>query len=254
MTQETRVALVTGASSGLGRSIALQLGLAGWAVGLVARRRERIEALAEEIRRGGGQAHVLAGDLRTSEFAERAVQDLVERTRRLDLLVNNAGAPTRYEEGVATDAQFDEAFALNVRSIYRLSHLALPHLQETKGSIVNVGSAGVARTIAIDLVYLVSKGAVEVMTRGLAKKWAPLGVRVNTVSPGLVPTEIMEVAGFSPEAARDEFAAAIKAFQPLPYHGQPRDVASAVAFLASKEAAFITGATLHVDGGMALGG
>ncbi|WNG38226.1 SDR family oxidoreductase [Archangium violaceum] len=254
MMKETRVALITGSSSGMGRAIALRLGLAGWTVGLVARRRERLEQLAEEIRRGGGQAHVLAGDLRAPDFAARALEELVERAGRLDLLVNNAGAPAGAGEGVATDAQFDDAFALNVRSAYRLSHLALPHLRATKGSIVNVSSAGVARNVPIDLVYLASKGALEALGRGMAKKWAPLGVRVNTVAPGVVPTEIFEVAGYPPETVHVQVAEARKAMQPLPHPGEPQDVAAAVAFLASEEAAFITGATLHVDGGMALGG
>jgi len=253
-----KVALVTGSSSGLGRAIAQGLGSAGWTVGLVARRRERLEALADEIRRGGGEAHVLAGDLRDGAFASRAMDDLIALTGRLDLLVNNAGAPTPvsasggWEE--VSDAQFDGTFALNVRSSYRLSHCALPHLQKVQGSIVNVSSAGVARNIPIDLVYLASKGALEAMSRGMAKRWAGTGVRVNTVAPGIVPTEIMEAAGLSAELAQEEIAGAVKAMQPLPHRGRPEDIAGVVLFLASEEARFITGATLHVDGGMALGG
>ncbi len=253
MTKE-RVALVTGASSGLGRAIARALGEAGWTVGLLARRHARLEELAAEVERGGGQAHILAGDLRDTAFIADALEKLVSDTGRLDLLVNAAGAPTPSPEAIATDVQFDEVFALNVRAIYRLAHLALPHLQETRGSIVNVSSAGVARNIPVDLVYLASKGAVEILSRGMAKKWAPLGVRVNTVAPGLVPTEIFAAAGLSPEEAQEHTAMVAKVMQPLPHAGRPEDIASAVAFLASDAAAFITGATLHVDGGLALGG
>jgi NAD(P)-dependent dehydrogenase (short-subunit alcohol dehydrogenase family) len=249
MTDGERVALVTGASSGLGRAIAQALDREGWVVGLLARRRERLETLASELQHG----LVLAGDLRDSSFAERALAELVGHTGRLDLLVNNAGAPTGPHE-VATDEQFDRAFTLNVRAIYRLSHLALPHLQASRGSIVNVSSAGVARTVPLDLVYLASKGAVEVLSRGLAKKWAPLGVRVNTVAPGIVPTEILTVAGFVGDEAAEQVRWARETFQPLPHEGRAEEVAEAVLYLASEGARFVTGALLHVDGGMALGG
>ncbi|WP_053232169.1 SDR family NAD(P)-dependent oxidoreductase [Sandaracinus amylolyticus] len=255
---EQKVALITGASSGLGRAIAERLAQSGWIAGLVARRRDRLEALARDIETRGGRAHVIVGDLRDRAFAAEVVDALVARTGRLDLLVNNAGAPTpaidRGTWEVATDDAFDDAFALNVRAMYRLSHDALPHLRATRGSIVNVGSAGVAANLPIDLVYLASKGAVEVMSQGMARKWAPLGVRVNVVSPGLVPTEIFQAAGLSEDAARTEIARAIGTLQPLPRMGRAEDVASAVAYLASDAAAFVTGAVLAVDGGMGVGG
>lgn len=254
MTADTKVVLVTGASSGLGRAIALRFGSAGWTVGLVARRRERLEALAAEIRSSGGDARVLVGDLGDGEFASRVVDALVATTGRLDVLVNNAGAPTPPGPEEVSDAQFDQAFVVNVRSIYRLSHRALPHLQATRGSIVNISSAGVARNIPFDLVYLTTKGAVEVLSRGMAKRWGPLGVRVNDVAPGMVLTEILEVAGRTPEAAREEVASFAARMQPHPHAGQPDDIAEAVMFLASEAAAFVTGATLHVDGGLGLGG
>lgn len=245
-----RAALVTGASSGLGAAIARELAAEGYIVGLVARRRERLEALAREL----PGAHVLAGDLRDAGFAERVVDTFVARTERLDLVVNNAGAPRPGSEPIATDAQLTAAFALNVFAAYQLGLRALPHLERTRGSVVNIGSAGVARTIALDLVYLASKGALEVMSRGMAKLWAPRGVRVNTVSPGLMPTEIFEAIGLSPDDAAAHLAEAITRFQPLERAGDPRDVARAVVYLASERAPFITGATLAVDGGMSLGG
>src|SRR5262245_29751330 len=129
MTSERRrVALVTGASSGLGQGIALALGRAGWGMGLLARRRDRLQGLAAEIERAGGQPHLLPGDLRDPAVPARALEELQARAGRLDLLVNNAGIATATQPEVATDAQFDEVFALNVRALYRLSHLALPLL------------------------------------------------------------------------------------------------------------------------------
>jgi NAD(P)-dependent dehydrogenase (short-subunit alcohol dehydrogenase family) len=258
MKTEFRVALVTGASSGLGWAVARLLASSSWTVGIVARRRNRLEELAEEIRRAGGRAIVLPGDLRDGPFAARVVEDLVSQAGQLDLLVNNAGAPTQIgtqgPAGDVPDTVFDAAFALNVRSAYRLSHAALHHLETTRGSIVNVTSAGVARNLPMDIVYLTSKGALEVLSRGLAKKWAPRGVRVNVVSPGMIPTEILRVAGLSDDDGKAELARARKAYQPLPVDGRPQDIAQAVAYLASDAAAFVTGATLQVDGGMGLGG
>jgi NAD(P)-dependent dehydrogenase (short-subunit alcohol dehydrogenase family) len=221
---------------------------------VLSRRRQRLDALAEEIRGRGGQAYVLAGDLRDPAYPPKAVAEFIAHVGRLDLLVNNAGAPTPSTNEVATDQQFDDVFALNVRAMYRLSLLALPFLRETKGSIINVSSAGVARNVTFDLVYLASKGAVEALSRGLAKKWAPLAVRVNVVAPGIVPTEIVQTTGLSPEEARRQVAEAVQLLQPLPHAGHVEDIARAVQFLASEEAEFITGATLHVDGGMAVGG
>lgn len=248
-----KVAMVTGASSGLGRAIAQKLAASGWTVALVARRRERLEAVAREI----GHATVIAGDLRDDAFAAHAVRETVQRAGRLDLLVNNAGAPTPADGegwGAVAAREFDACLALNVRAPYRLAELSLPHLRSVGGSIVNIGSTGVARNIPVDLAYLASKGALEVMSRGMAKRWAPLGVRVNTVSPGLMPTEIMQAAGLSRAAADGQLRSAVAAMQPLPRHGRVEDVAEAVAYLASDAAVFVTGATLHVDGGVSLGG
>lgn len=211
---------------------------------------DSLEALARELR----DAVVFAGDLRDSAFVARIVDELVSRTGRLDLLVNNAGAPRPGSSAIASDRELTAKFELNVFAAYQLALHALPHLERTTGSIVNIGSAGVARTIAIDLVYLASKGALETMSRGMAKLWALRGVRVNTVSPGLMPTEIFEAAGLSSEQATEHLSEAIATFQPLRRAGSPVDVARAVLYLASDAGAFVTGATLHVDGGVALGG
>lgn len=254
MKVEERVALVTGASSGLGDAIARRLAVDGWAVGLVARRRERLEALAEEIERNGGSALVEVGDVTDSAFLETALNRLSTETGRLDLLVNNAGGVTASSGALATDAEFEAVLALNVRAVYRLCCLAAPHLEKTGGSIVNIGSAAVARTLALDLPYLASKAALEAMSRGMAKSWGGRGVRVNTVAPGVVPTEALVAVGLTPEEASARYASLAAATQVIERTGGSEDIAAAVTYLASSEAGFITGATLHVDGGMAVGG
>ena len=248
-----RVALVTGASAGIGQAIATLLASNGWIVGLLARRRQRLEEVAQAIERNGGQAHVLVGDVTDAQFTAAAVSELVAKTGRLDLLVNNAGALTQTAVAV-TDAMIDAVWALNVRAAYRLCLISLPHLETSGGSIVNIGSAAVARNFAMDLPYLASKGALEALSKGMAKVWGARGVRVNVVSPGVIATEALASTGLSPHEADAQFAKFAQSMQAMERRGQVEDVASAVAYLASPEAAFITGALLQVDGGTALGG
>jgi 3-oxoacyl-[acyl-carrier protein] reductase len=253
MAQIDRVALVTGASSGLGWAIARRLASDGWTLGLIARRGDRLEALRRDIGAAKGTAHVYAGDIRDTPFLEGCVADIVSRAGRIDLLVNNAGSLTETAEYV-TDAMIDAALALNVRAGYRLALLTLPHLEATRGSIVNIGSAAVARNFGVDLPYVAAKGALEAISRVMAKLWGPRGVRVNVVSPGVVETEALANTGLSSEAQHQRYVDLAATMQTIQRRGQPDDIASAVAYLASQEAAFITGALLQVDGGVALGG
>lgn len=126
MNTDSPIALVTGVSSGLGRAIALELARRGYGLGLVARRADRVSQLANELRSQGARAHVLPGDLRDSAFCAGIVDELVAREGRLDLLVNNAGAPTQNKSTIASDDEFDAALALNLRAPFRLAHAAHP--------------------------------------------------------------------------------------------------------------------------------
>lgn len=239
-----RVALVTGASSGIGAGVALDLARRGAHVVLVARRRERLEEELAGIREQGGSAEAMVCDV-TDESAVRDVcRALKQQHGRLDLLVNNAGmdlvAPLQV-------MKLDDARAmleLNVLAVASVSKACGPMLK-TGAAVVNVASAAALKGSAAMSMYAASKGAVASMTRSLAVELAPRGVRVNAVAPGVVRTELFDRAFAS---WKPEQIAAMEARHPLGF-GRVEDVAAAVAFLGSDEARWITGQVLAVDGG-----
>lgn len=246
-----KVALVTGASAGIGREIARLFAANGAVVGLMARRADRLEGLMSEIEAAGGRALALPTDLADPAALEAGLERLVAETGRLDVLVNNAG--TGVFGRAPTDEEFDRILAVNVKAVWQLSRLALPHLERTRGTILNLGSTVVERPFAGELVYAASKGAVAAMTRSMAATWGKRGVRVNLLQPGVVESEFTVAAGLPPTVAAAAHAASVER-NALDITGEPTDVAQAALFLTSERARFITGATLNVDGGFVLGG
>jgi 3-oxoacyl-[acyl-carrier protein] reductase len=245
-----RTALVTGASRGIGRAIAERLAADG---ALVAVHYGSNETAAREtvdaIEKAGGQAFAVRADL--SETAEldalfAGLQDALAG-RPLDVLVNNA-AVTSYTATIegATPEDFDRLFAVNVRAPLFLIQRALPLIPDG-GRIVNV-SSGVTWFARPEVVYAMTKGALNVLTRSLAQTQGPQGITVNTVSPGITETEMNAWLTESPEDARR-----VAAMTALGRHGQPADIADAVAFFASDDGRWVTGQTLEVNGGLLLG-
>jgi 3-oxoacyl-[acyl-carrier protein] reductase len=245
-----RTALVTGASRGIGRAIAERLAADG---ALVAVHYGSNETAAREtvdvIEKAGGQAFAVRADL--SETAEldalfAGLQDALAG-RPLDVLVNNA-AVTSYTATIegATPEDFDRLFAVNVRAPLFLIQRALPLIPDG-GRIVNV-SSGVTWFARPEVVYAMTKGALNVLTRSLAQTQGPRGITVNTVSPGITETEMNAWLTESPEDARR-----VAAMTALGRHGQPADIADAVAFFASDDGRWVTGQTLEVNGGLLLG-
>ena len=242
-----KTALVTGASRGIGRATALALAAAGAQVLVHFGSGEKeAAAVVDEIRRAGGKAEKIAADLRASEGPHQ----LAERVRaiiggRLDVLVANAGIAKAATLEETTVEDFDALFAVNVRAPYFLVQQLLPAL--CKGSsIVLLSSLAAHASVGTLSAYSATKGAIDTLVKHWAAALGPRGIRVNAVAPGVVETEM---SSFTKTDAGREATLGRQALQRL---AQPEDIASAVAFLVSDQARWITGDTLRVDGGSKL--
>jgi NAD(P)-dependent dehydrogenase (short-subunit alcohol dehydrogenase family) len=245
---EGKIALVTGASSGIGRRTAERLAQEGARVAVTARRMERLEELVSGIESAGGSARAVTSDLTRGEDRKRLVDETVSHFGGLDVLVNAAGIIGFGTIEDTTVEQWKEMFDVNVLSIFHLMQLSLPHLLPRKGNVVNVSSVNGLRSFPGVLAYCSSKSALDQLTRCSALELAAKGVRVNAVNPGVVVTELHRQAGLD-EAAYAAFLERSKTTHPVGRVGQPEDLAALIAFLASEEASWITGATVSIDGG-----
>jgi len=247
-----KVALVTGASSGIGRATAQLMGKEGVRVGLVARNGERLEEVKKQIEAEGGQATVIAGDVTEPSFAEKAVAEVVNRFGQLDILVNAAGILESGTIETTTLEAWDRMMNVNLRAVFYLMHLAVPHLVKTKGAIVNVSSVNGVRSFPGVLAYNVSKAGVDQLTRCAALELAEKGVRVNSVNPGVTITELHRRAGMDDKTYRAFIERSYDTHpiaRGLNRMAQPEDVANMILYLASPVAEWITGVNYLVDGG-----
>jgi NAD(P)-dependent dehydrogenase (short-subunit alcohol dehydrogenase family) len=247
---EGRVALVTGATSGIGRATAVRFAEAGARVCAVGRSRGALEEVAAEVKAEGAPCLPVAADVTDERDAEGAVSAAVEKFGRLDVLVNAAGILASGTVETTTLAAWDEMMGVNLRAVFHLMQLAAPHLSERRGNIVNVSSVTGLRAFPGVLAYCVSKAGVDQLTRCSALELAPKGVRVNAVNPGVVVTEVHRRGGMGDDAYA-KFLEHSKTTHPLGRVGEAREVAELILFLASDRAAWITGATYSIDGGRA---
>jgi meso-butanediol dehydrogenase/(S,S)-butanediol dehydrogenase/diacetyl reductase len=240
-----KIAIVTGAGSGIGAATARLFARDGAHVVLCGRRFEKLEVVAEEISKAGFAASARPVDLRDEAAVDALVADTVMRHGRLDVLVNNAYGMVAGPLSSATSADWHETFRSTLDTAFYGLRAALPRMTaQGGGAIVNVSStAGHAGQAGIGA-YASAKAALENLTRTAAIEAAPHGVRVNTLAPGVIATE-GTLAAFAEPRAR----AAMESCIPLRRFGSPDEVANAILFLASDEASFITGACLIVDGG-----
>ncbi|BFZ17821.1 hypothetical protein BsWGS_20860 [Bradybaena similaris] len=252
---EGKVVIVTGASSGIGEATAKLFAQRGAKVTLCGRDVGRLnQALAECSKVGGGDSNrylAVSGDVTKPEVRKQIVQQTVDKFGRLDVLVANAGIvePRRVME--ETEESFDRTINTNLKATFFLIQNAIPHLIDSKGNIVSVSSIDSTTAIPSEIVYSMTKAAVDHMTRNLALELAPKGVRVNAINPTLVWTRIYRGADQDPEVAK--FMQDCAAAHPL--HGRAstaEEQAEVIAFLASHGARFVTGECIKVDGAATL--
>jgi NAD(P)-dependent dehydrogenase (short-subunit alcohol dehydrogenase family) len=240
--------VVTGASSGIGRAVALRFGSAGASVLLVGRSEGNLALAADAVRAAGGTAAVLVADVTAADAPRQVVRAAVERFGGLTTVVNAAGIIGSGTVETTSDAQWDVMMDINVRAPFRMMREAAPELIRSRGSVVNVSSVTGLRAFPGVLAYCASKAAIDQLTRCAALELAARGVRVNAVNPGVVISNLHRRGGMHEEAYA-AFLEHSKATHPLGRPGDPDEIAELVFFLASDRAGWITGETISIDGG-----
>jgi 3-oxoacyl-[acyl-carrier protein] reductase len=243
-----KVALVTGASKGIGAGIARELARRGAAVAVnYSSSKAEAEKLVAEINATGGRAIAVQGNVADSDAIGPFVQKVARELGPIDILVNNAGIYTPGPIEAVTPEHFHKQFGVNVLGLLLTTQAALQHFSPTGGSIVNISSVVVDGVPGLS-VYSATKGAVDSITASLAKELGPRKIRVNSLNPGMVETEGTHAAGF----IGSDFEKEAVARTPLGRIGQPQDIATAAAFLASDDSFWINGQAIHAAGGFRL--
>lgn len=243
-----QVALVTGASSGLGAQFARTLAAQGVAVGIAARRMERLEALQAEIVAAHGRAHAIRLDVSDLAAQERAIDDLENALGPITLLINNAGVNVMAPATDISLDQYNEVFDLNLRAPFFLATACARRwiARKVNGRIINISSGSAFRTVPMITPYAVSKAGMNHLTACLAREWAKYEIAVNGLAPGYIQTEINEWIWQTPDGAK-----LLNAF-PRRRIGVPTDLDGALLLLADPAQRFITGQTIIVDDGQVL--
>ncbi len=244
---ERREAVVTGSSKGIGAGIAKGLAAEGAAVVVnYASSKEGAERVVSEIKAKGGKAVAIQGDVAKAKDVQRLFADTKKAFGRLDVLVNNAGVYGFAPLEQITEEQFHRMFNTNVLGLILATQEAAKHFGADGGSVINIGSVASSLTVPTTAVYTATKGAVDAVTRTLAKELGPKKIRVNSINPGVVETEGAHAAG----VIGSDFQKGFEAQTPLGRIAQPSDIAPVAVFLASEDSAWVTGETLLASGGL----
>jgi NAD(P)-dependent dehydrogenase (short-subunit alcohol dehydrogenase family) len=243
---EDKITLVTGAGAGIGRAVAETFAREGAHVVVADRDGDAAREVADAIVKNNGTAQAETVDVTDTKQVKALMKRLADKFGRLDVLVNNAGVGERSDFRHLDDAAWDKVWKTNVDGTVRCAREAFALLKASgKASIINLSSVMATKHTRQMSVYSATKGAVSALSRSLAVEYAPYGIRVNALCPGYVETALIGRYMANPMIAK-----ALLTQTPLRRFGTPQDIANAALFLASDEAAYITGAGLHVDGGM----
>ena len=253
MRLKDKAGLITAAASGMGRAGAIKFAQEGASVAVVDRDADAAAAVVAEIEAAGGRAVAIAADLRDVDRAKAIVGEAVEALGKLDFVWNHLGHPGPGKVEGMSQADFDLAIDLNLRSVMATTEMAIPELRKVSGgAILFTSSTGGLIGSRYSPVYSAVKHAVVGFSKALALRLAPEGIRVNALCPGPIDTPMFVQFGSrpdQPQRSREDVEAGTVAIVPLRRLGKPEEVASAAAFLLSDEASYITGAALPVDGG-----
>jgi NAD(P)-dependent dehydrogenase (short-subunit alcohol dehydrogenase family) len=239
-----KVAIVTGASSGIGAATAIMLCSEGARVALVGRNEEKLRNVSEKCANAGGKNLIINADVSNEIHARRIINDTVNKFGQLDILINNAGILRHCSLSDHSDMKaYDEVMNVNMRAVFFLTSLAVPLLKETKGNIVNISSGAGVSALPTYISYSISKAALNHFGKVAANQLAPFGIRVNTVSPGPVRTDILDNAGMSSDWEKNGKGTPLRRFS------EPEEIADVILFLASEKAKGVTGSNYVTDNG-----
>ena len=240
-----KVAIVTGGGRGIGRAIALGLAGAGASVVIAGRTAEQLDSVAQEITALGGQVFPVVTDLTVSDQIDRLVEETTKKFGRIDILVNNAARS--FLRGLLEPREdgWDKVFDTNVKAAWLLSRAAARVMIEQKGGrIINITTVGAEKAELGMAAYGCSKAALKMLTRCMAREWAPFGILVNAVGPGLTRTDFSKPIWSNPDIAKH-----VESQLPMGRLAEPEEIVGSVLFLASDLAGYITGHSIYVDGG-----
>jgi len=247
---QDKACVVTGAGSGIGKATAVRFAQEGAKVLCVDINAQAVSATVEEIQQLGGTAETFAADISVAEDTHRFINSCVDRYGSIDVLVNNAGVnlPGVFHE--ADHETIDRTLNVNVKGTIYASQAAIPHmLKQGKGAIINLSSVNGLVSEPYLTIYSASKGAIVMLTKGIALDYAKQNIRCNCICPGWVDTPI-NYAHADLIGGIDKVYAEIDTIQPIGRPGEPREIANLALFLASDESSFMTGSIVSADGGM----